>query len=323
MNQSTDIRTKRIKNKINLPKSQLTKQIEINNQMLLEANLDYIPKDSNSKKRKPPQSEINGKSDKKNAKIKTDGNKNKSSNSQNLLSEVDIKIKTSSSTCVQKYKNNSKENTSNKKNIKDDSKFIQNNNFFEQDYFSDNHSQNKLIESQNNKINFKQCSFNSLNIEDQNNNKNTQGKKNSMCLKKTENIITEEIKQINIVKIEKNKKLKEKFDDILLPDDEIDEKKITTTNNLKNTKFPNISRNPFTKKIQKKSLNLELPSRKDLLLLKQSSNSIEKNNPNLNNLNSNQKTNTETQESLNIENIYRKFLNAAKRGDKEYFLEIR
>ena len=71
-----------------------------------------------------------------------------------------------------------------------------------------------------------------------------------MFLKKTENIFTEKTKQMNTVETEKNKKLKEKFDDILLPDDEIDEKKITTTNNLKNTKFPNISRNPFKKKRQ-------------------------------------------------------------------------
>ena len=322
MSQLQAIRSKRIKNKINLPKSQYTLQLKINNQMLQEANLDNIPKDSNKKTRKPSQGKINDKSNKKNAIIKTDGNKNKSSNSKNLLSEVDIKIKTSSDTCVQKYENNSKENTSNKKNVKDNSKFIQNNNFFEQDYSSDNHSQNKLIESQNNKINLNRVYFNSINIEKQNYNKNTKRKKNSMFLKKTENIFTEKTKQMNTVETEKNKKLKEKFEDILLPDDEIDEKKLTITNNLKNTKFPNISRNPFMSKIQKKSLNLDMPSRKDLLLLKQSSNPNEKNNPNLNNPSSNPKTNTEISDSLNIENIYRKFLNAAKRGDKEYFLEI-
>ena len=163
MSQLQAISSKRIKNKINLPKSQYTLQLKINNQMLQEANLDNIPKDSNKKTRKPSQSKINDKSNKKNAIIKTEGNKNKSSNSQNLLSEVDIKIKTSSDTCVQKYENNSKENTSDKKNVKDNSKFIQNNNFLEQDYSSDNHSQNKLIESQNNKINLNRVYFNSIN----------------------------------------------------------------------------------------------------------------------------------------------------------------
>ena len=105
MSQLQAIRSKRIKNKINLPKSQYTLQLKINNQMLQEANLDNIPKDSNKKTRKPSQSKINDKSNKKNAIIKTEGNKNKSSNSQNLLSEVDVKIKTSSDTCVQKYEN--------------------------------------------------------------------------------------------------------------------------------------------------------------------------------------------------------------------------
>ena len=179
MSQLQAIKSKRIKNKINLPKSQYTLQLKINNQMLQEANLDNIPKDSNKKTRKPSQSKINDKSNKKNAIIKTEGNKNKSSNSQNLLSEVDIKIKTSSDTCVQKYENNSKENTSDKKNVKDNSKFIQNNNFFEQDYSSDNHSKNKLIESQNNKINLNRVYFNSINIEKQNYNKNTKRKKRS------------------------------------------------------------------------------------------------------------------------------------------------
>ena len=176
--------------------------------------------------------------------------------------------------------------------------------------------------------------------------------------------INEKIQQSKTVMISENKD--DNINDVLISDNELDESK--NNSNIKKAKFLKVSNNPFSTKIVKKSLNLNIESSKNISDLKknlkkennndineenkekkenihhiksttlniqhsisQTSNPTSDNVSSINNFQTflsnskktlNTNTNTDISEHSNLENIYRKFLFLAKRGDREKFLEI-
>ena len=156
-------------------------------------------------------------------------------------------------------------------------------------------------------------------------------------------------------------KYTDKISDILIPNNELEESKSNQKDNLKKTKVLKVSTNPFTTKIKKKALILNSETNKNISELKKNlkecninnNNNLEKKekekelirhmksqtlnmcksqtnqsssiiSSNIQSINSNSKKNlnSEFSENPNLENIYRKLLLYAKRGDREKFLEI-
>ena len=309
MNPSTTKKNKKNSNDIKLSKSQLSKQSEIDEQEFQGKHLSYLSKDSQINQNKIEKNLELQQIHQNNSKIKTE-KKNKGFSSQTQL---------------YLFKDETLKN-----------------------YNNTNQQQKKLKLDCNNKLNISKESSKKI-VEK--NKKYLSGKANSQIYKDI-------LIKSKTVEENKNKEKDEEIEDIIIPDNELDETKQKQDININNTIFPNLSMNPFIKNKTKQSIKLNYDSSKKISELKKnlkksptsskdSSNfSIKENieffhykyptlncinsispttNPYSSNLSSNNHSinaNTEFSGNSNTENLYIKFLAAARRGDKENFLEI-
>ena len=309
MNPSTTKKNKKNSNDIKLSKSQLSKQSEIDEQEFQGKHLSYLSKDSQINQNKIEKNLELQQINQNNSKIKTE-KKNKGFSSQTQL---------------YLFKDETLKN-----------------------YNNTNQQQKKLKLDCNNKLNISKESSKKI-VEK--NKKYLSGKANSQIYKDI-------LIKSKTVEENKNKEKDEEIEDIIIPDNELDETKQKQDININNTIFPNLSMNPFIKNKTKQSIKLNYDSSKKISELKKnlkksptsskdSSNfSIKENieffhykyptlncinskspttNPYSSNLSSNNPSinaNTEFSGNSNTENLYIKFLTAARRGDKENFLEI-
>ena len=388
MNPSTNKKPKRGTQEIPVPKILSSKKQEIEKQKIKESKGELINKEiKSSKNQRKLNSVLNNinQQNHENKNINKTETKNKikkSCNSQTLLCNINDKIKENEGNnkflkkdekniknedkmSNEKILRNSLKNTDKNKKTSTKHKISESDSFNDIDPTLDdnNNSQRNMIKIKSMDINKSLNPFNNLNKPsetDTNINKNYRKqlstsnnpdslKQNKEDIKSSKTMMTKKSKENN------NDKLVE----ILVPDNEIDESKTNQVNNLKKTKFPNLSVNPFLTKIKKKSLNLNPETSKNISELKknlkqnntnnipegkekeinchiksqtfninesksptknQNSNKASSNTPNI--LSNSKKTNPEFNENTNLEKIYRQLLTSAKRGDREKFLEI-
>ena len=383
MNPSTTKKTKKNSKHIPMPKTQITKQSDINKDKLQELNMSQLPTEIKQEQKKSQQNLNFEKVNQQNIKTKTEikDKKRKVCNSQTLLCNLKDEINNEKNQEKSKPNENKIKNNNNKiKNVSNKNVLSESNS----DFFKDKDSEDikessckQILKSQNVVIKTKLNLFNNFNIGEEkiNSKVNSPQTKRQLTgkikqIKKNNN--KENINQSKTAMTKTNKD--DNINELLISDNEFDESK--NSSKIKKTKFLKVSTNPFTTKIAKKSLNLNMPSSKNISDLKKQlnkDNNINNNNvntnpenkenidhfhhmkstkfnirynisqttiPNLSNmssgvinmqnmnsnskktLNTNTNTNTDISEHSNIENIYRKFLFLAKRGDREKFLEI-
>ena len=357
MNPSTTKKQKNNSKDIPIPNNTESKKSDKDKQKLNENNLEQLPTEKKSidnQSRKNLVLSVNNNNNQNlNAKTEMKDRKKKSCNSQVFLYNLNDEIN--------KNENNEKKKKNKKvistKAIQSESPILLGDN--------NNQSPRDIIKSQNVDIKMSVNPFNTE-IEEFNNNNNQSNKNIKIYNPNQRNLTCKLIPKIKNKKkenLEHNKTLitekTKDINDILIPENDFEESQTIQTNNLKRTKFPNLSTNPFISEIKKKSLNLNEVPNKNVSDIKK--NFIQNNNINNTNANtitnkdqkefahhtktltfkidgsksptnkknssniSSQKTlntNTENSENSNLDNMYRKLLLFAKRGDKEKFLEI-
>ena len=380
MNPSTIKKHKKGSKEIPLPKTQQSKQNEIKKNKSHDLNLNPTPTDI---KKKPKQSRENISLDKTNQqkinpKTEAKEKKRKVFNSQTLLCNLQDEINKVDNSEKIKPKEKNNKNTNIKRNKHISNKIVSPNKLDSSpnkesidDSDSNDLSLKPGIKSLNINIKNKLNSFNDFNSPSGNINKKISSPRNKRQMTgKIKHFIkqniNEKIQQSKTVMISENKD--DNINDVLISDNELDESK--NNSNIKKAKFLKVSNNPFSTKIVKKSLNLNIESSKNISDLKknlkrENNNDINEENKekkenihhiksttlniqhsisqtsnptfddvsgSINNfqtlLSNSKKTlntnnnNTDISEHSNLENIYRKFLFLAKRGDREKFLEI-
>ena len=378
MNPSTIKKHKKGSKEIPLPKTQQSKQNEIKKNKSHDLNLNPTPTDI---KKKTKQSRENIALDKTNQqkinpKTEAKEKKRKVFNSQTLLCNLQDEINKVDNSEKIKPKEKNNKNTNIKRNKHISNKIVSPNKLDSSpdkesidDSDSNDLSLKQGIKSQNINIKNKLNSFNDFNSLSGNINKKISSPRNKRQMTgKIKHFIkqniNEKIQQSKTVMISENKD--DNINDVLISDNELDESK--NNSNIKKAKFLKVSNNPFSTKIVKKSLNLNIESSKNISDLKknlkkennndineenkekkenihhiksttlniqhsisQTSNPTSDNVSSINNFQTflsnskktlNTNTNTDISEHSNLENIYRKFLFLAKRGDREKFLEI-
>ena len=378
MNPSTTKKNKKGSKEIPFPKTQTSKQNDINKNKSQELNINQSPIEI---KHKPKQSKQNlnlENTNQKNINANTEikDKKRKIGNSQTLL--CDLKDEINNENNSEKIKPNEKNiNNNNKNKYTSNKNILSNANPFQNKDSIDSNELSLKLKNSNDVIKTKLNSFNNVAEEKINMKVKSPTNKRQLTgrikqIKKNNN--KENINQSKTVMTTTNKE--DNIDDLLISDNEFDESKNSST--IKKTKYLKVSTNPFSSKITKKSLNLNIESSKNITGLKKQlnlenndSDNINKNNenispdnkekrehlhhmksttlnirnsishtsiPNSSNISSsnnnlqtmtsnskktlNTNANTDISEHSNIENIYRKFLVLAKRGDREKFLEI-
>ena len=352
MNPPTTKNHKKNSKEIPIPKNPESKQSEKSKQKLNENNLGQLPSEKKPNDSQSRKNLVLGNNNTKNLNAKTEmkDKKKKSCNSQVLLYNLSEEINKSEN--IKEKVNDNEKNKKNKnifsnKNISTKSEILIGDN--------KNLSPRQITKSQNIDITKNLNPFDNE-TKECNNKSNNPNQRHLTCK------LIPNIKNNKKEKIERNKTLVTKKDqdninDILIPENDFEESQTIQTNNIKRTQFPNLSTNPFITKIKKKSLNLDEVPNKNISELKKN---FDQNN-NINNANTNTNkeqnefvhhmkyptlkiegsksptakknssnisskktlnTNTEISENSNLDNMYRKLLLFAKRGDKEKFLEI-